>query len=197
MVAIDDTLDDLALLYHAVGGTDNYEIWDETVHGAGLQEIISELEEGEDRYVGRQTIIDYWDGLMDVGLMDGSWQLTELGEDWKNRTESALQSLYMTGADIGDDRQAMGDIFHTLGAENVLPALHVFYNDLEPEEHLGSVNVNEPAEKMYHHGFIQDEAYRNADWQPDADILTERAETVYEEVVESDYGWLENSGYEL
>jgi hypothetical protein len=203
MVRIDDTLEELGLLYQAVGGNENYEIWDDTFEQQGkmqkgLEEVVRALEEENGREsASRQRVIDYWDELEQQGLMDESWQPTELGRDWVRRTSSAVQSLYMSDADVAEDRKQLGDIFFTLGTEDALPVLHLLYQGDDLEENLDPSQVRHPVDVMYRQGFIQDEAYRNGVPGPDTDVLTERSETVYEEVVEPDYQWLRNQDFDV
>lgn len=207
MVEIDETLRDLSTLYELIGGKDNYQIWDETaVHGRGLEEIKTEIEEMHEvhqespeteKNINRQQIIDYWEVLQYAGLMDQNMELTELGENWAERTRSAVQSLYMSEADIGDDREKIGDIFYTLGVEEVLPSIYLLHEGGELSEHLEAGAAQRSIDQMFNQGFITDEAYREMDWSSGRDVLTDKADTVYQEVVKKDYDWLKQSEFNL
>lgn len=202
MVEIDETMRDLSTLYEVIGGRDNYQLWDETaIHGRGLEEIKTELEERQNlenseepektgKHVNRQQIIDYWEILQYTGLMDQDMQLTDFGENWAERTRSAVQSLYMSNADIGDDREKIGDIFYTLGVEEVLPTIYILHEGEQLSEHLEPGAAQLSIDQMFNQGFITDEAYRNMSWDTEQDVLTDKADTVYHEIVEKDYDWL-------
>ena len=172
MVEIDETLRDLSMLYELIGGTDNYQIWDETaLPGRGLEEIKTELEEIHsleqdqspekgDSQIARQQIVDYWGVLQYAGLMDQQMNLTEFGESWAERTRSAVQSLYMSEADIGDDREKIGDIFYTLGVEEVLTTMYLIHEGEELSENLDPGSAQRSIDQMFNQDFVTDEAYR-------------------------------------
>ena len=196
---IDETLQTLETLYQAIGGYENYEIWNETsAHDRSLEEIVASLEDewGREK-VGMQRIVDYWSDLHTVGLLDGNWQLNENGKKWAGRTQSSVQSLYMTHADLMDDRKNLGDIFYTLGTHNTLPTLHLLYQNEDISKHMSPSEIKQPLEVMHQHNFIQDEPYSKGEFGDGKKVLTERAETVYEEVVEPDYHWLKQEDLDL
>lgn len=219
MVQTDDILRDLNNLYFLTGGRENFQIWYRLsgVSGEGeesLNEIalyLTEDEEGMDSSIKHLStadhmVADFFNELENTEIeghnLLNKGILTALGQEWRRRTEIAINKINSSDKiDFTDEDQkhdgvlypknlrSLGEMYSVLGNPNNLTYLElldrnssgkVYREQLEPEEYLYS------EENLERNGFIEINDSREPEF-------TQLGQEVYGELVkgeDGDYAWL-------
>lgn len=219
MVKIDGILKDLGNLYSLTGGQERFQIWYRLagISGEGEESqneialYLTENEAGMDSSIKHLSTADHMVGEFFYELENADLRghdflnngsLTVLGQEWRERTERAINKLYSSDAvDFTEDDQkpegvlypenlrSIGEIYSVLGQPNNLTYLELLDRDSsrsEYQEHLDLEEYLRSGENLEHNGFIEISDSGESE-------ITELGEEVYNEIVkgsDGDYAWV-------